>query len=135
MPIRRKDPNNRNVMGFTVASLAIANGDVVKLTSGTLTNNVSAGDQVLGLCVKTTTTADTVCLVDVLSPGDWCVADVGSGTPAAGDQKSCDMLNASSKVKSLAVGTDSSHDCLYVYNGSTTTVDCIFYKLKAVTAA
>ncbi len=135
MAFRRKNPSYRNVQPFTVASLVIPNGDLVKLTSGTLTNNVSAGDQILGICIKTTTTADTICQVDVLRPGDWVIADVGSGTPAAGDQKSCDVRNASSRVKDLAVGTDSSHDCLYVYNGSTTTVDCFFYHLKCVVVA
>lgn len=96
------------------------------------TNAVSlftAGAGLVGIALKLSPNGSTAAIpVDFFDKADWIVGDVGSGTPVAGDFKSCDTVTGGETV---AVGTDSSHDFLYLYNGSTTTVDLLPRKVEA----
>lgn len=110
---------------------AIAVGDLVK-KNGT-SNNVTAatsGAAVLGIAREEGASSSTAPIeIDVLSPGDAIRIDVDSGTPASGDFKSCDLADANG----AAVGTDSNHDLLYKYDGSTTSVLAWPKKLEIAT--
>lgn len=119
MAFRRKDPNRRNVMLIAKASgTAIAEGDLVK--SGT--NNVTAATSnapILGIALEAAGSASTSPIkVDILSPGEWIIGDVESGTPASGDWNFCDINSADGVTLS-----NTNSDFRYAYNGTTTTVD------------
>lgn len=135
MAFRRKDPNRRNVITIAKASgVTFVEGDLVKKngTSNNVTNASMSGAAVLGIVLEAAASASTSAVrVDVLSPGEWLIGDVSSGTPASGDAKSGDYASAAG----AAVGTDSNHDYFYIYNGTTTTVDLLPHKLEVTTAA
>ncbi len=123
MAYRRKDPRSRNVIKVNHPS-----GNV--LTEGCLVKRASngvalftAGADCCGIAMEARATGDTsALLVDFFQGPVTLVADVGSGTPASGDFKSCDTASGAATI---AVGTDSSHDFIYQYNGTADTVDCI----------
>lgn len=98
------------------------------LTEGCLVKRASngvalftAGADCLGISQSARATGDTTAVdIDVFTGPVLLVGDVGSGTPASGDFASCDTATGGATV---AVGTNSSHDFVYIFNGTTTTVD------------
>jgi hypothetical protein len=133
MPFRRLTGSVDKISVAKVSGTAVAEGDLVK-KNGT-SNNVTAataGAAVLGIACSAGASSSTANIdVDVLHPGDSIEGDVSSGTPASGDFKSCDIASATG----IAYGTDSSHDFLSKYNGSTTSATLWPKKLEVATAA
>jgi hypothetical protein len=133
MAYRRKT-GDRHVISIAKASgVTIASGDLVKknTTNNNVTNASISGSKLLGIALEAGASASTAAIkVDLLYPGEWIVGDVDSGTPASGDFKSCDANDADG----VAVDTDTNHDFLYMYNGTTTSVD-LLPKLLEVTSA
>ena len=110
-----------NVYTLTAkTATAIAKGDLVKIDG---TNNqvdaFTTGATCLGIALtaKAASTAGTV-KVDVLKRREIFVGDVSSGTPASGDIRACDAASASGITL-----TNSNSDFIFMYNGTTTTVD------------
>lgn len=135
MTYRRKDPRGRCVISVAkTTGSAITEGQLVKkdATNNSVTG-FTAGSAMVGIALESAASASAGPIkIDFFRNADWMAADVGSGTPASGDFKSCDTASGALTV---AVGTDSSHDFLYAYNGTTTTVDVLPHKLEANTAA
>lgn len=133
MAYRRKT-GDRHVISIAKASgVTIAAGDLVKknTTNNNVTNASISGAAILGIALEAGASSSTAAIkVDLLYPGEWIVGDVDSGTPASGDFKSCDANDADG----VAVGTDTNHDFLYMYNGTTTTVDLLPKKLESINA-
>lgn len=133
MAYQRKDPRGRCVIRVAKASGALVSGQLVK-KNGT-SNNVAAftaDGVVFGIVCEGVASADATVLVDVVQPGTWLRADVGTGTPAAGDFKSCDAQAASPSLL-VDVAATSNNDFLYMYNGTTTTVDILPKKIESIT--
>lgn len=133
MAYQRKDPRSRQVVTVAKASGALVSGQLVK-KNGT-SNNVTAftaDGVVFGICVKAAASADAYVDIDIIQPGTWLVADVGTGTPASGDLKSCDAQAASPSLLVDVSGT-TNNDFLYMYNGTTTTVDVLPKKIESIT--
>lgn len=135
MTYRRKDPGTRNVMSLAkTTGSALTEGQLVKKdgTNNSVTG-FTAGSALLGIAMQSVASASAGPIdIDVFDHAVWMQADVGSGTPASGDLKSCDTASG---ALTAAVGTDSSHDFLYKYTGSATLVDVLPHKLEANTAA
>lgn len=115
----RRATGSVNKMKVPMAAVTITNGELLK-KNGT-SNNVTeatSGAAIFAIACEDKASGQAEVEVDVLSPGDWIYIDVVSGTPASGDLKSCDLASS----LGAAIGTDSNHDLLYVYTGSTTEV-------------
>ena len=112
------------------AAVALSDGELVKKngTSNNVTEHTS-GAALYGIVCGDYASSDAMCEVDVLAPGDEIAIDVVSGTPASGDFKSCDFASS----LGAAVGTDSNHDMLYRWAGSTSEVYATPKKLEVAT--
>lgn len=130
MSYRRKSGMRRIHKIAKVSGTALAELELVK-KNGT-SNNVTAwtsGAALLGIAMEAGASSSTAAIdVDVIAPGELIEGDVGSGTPASGDFKSCDGNSTGATV-----GTDSNHDFLYMYAGSSTVVDLYPKKLEIAT--
>lgn len=127
MAYRRKT-GERNIVPFAkVSGTAIAEGDLV-MKNGTSKNVTvwTTSSAVLGVACEAGASASTSAIdVDVFLTPPVLESDVDSGTPASGDIISCD-----GDKDGLAVGTNTNHDFLYWYNGTTGTAYCVPKKLE-----
>lgn len=128
MAFRKKDPNRRNVVRIVAETAAIAEGDLVK-TDGTNNRVVkaTAGVAVLGIAKEASASGTTDAFpIDIIGPGDWLIADVGTGTPVANDWDVADLKDENE----VDVSANTTKDLRYIFNGTTTTVDCILLSLE-----
>lgn len=115
----RRASGSVNKMKVPMAAVTITKGELLK-KNGT-SNNVTeatSGAALFAIACEDKASGQSEVEVDILEPGAWIYIDVVSGTPASGDMKSCDLASS----LGAAVGTDSNHDLLYFYAGSTTEV-------------
>jgi hypothetical protein len=86
---------------------------------------------VLGIVVGTTDAAG-ITFVDVLKPGDWVDAPTSSSMTYAYLGKECDITNGTT----IAVQTDSSHDCRVVgWDGKSTSRTWVQFLMTETTKA
>lgn len=120
----------QNVRTIAVKSATtFAKGDLVKTDGNNNQVDAAASNgQVLGIALQASTSGSPAAIkVDILSPGDWIVGDVESGTPAAGDWDTCDI-----NTQDGVTLTSTNEDFIYQYNGTTTTVDLLPKFLEVV---
>lgn len=123
MAFYRKGGKENVIVVTAKTATAIAVGDLVKIDGNNnqvdaATTNISTRVGI-ALSAKAATVAGTIS-VDLLSDGEWFVGTVESGTPAAGDFDTCDLNSADGVTL-----TASNNDFVYMYNGTTDTVDLL----------
>ncbi len=115
MPFARSRGGNRGFRRYTISSVAFAIGDlaaydrsnavVVKATSST------SVEDIIGVCVEATTTADTSVLVQELEEGDEFVANTTNNSSATHNYQRMILTDAATVNNT---GTDSTNDAAVV---------------------
>lgn len=131
MPFYRKHAWQRDPRKIAVdSSSVIAKGDLVQSdeSSGDLLPGAT-NEAVLGIAEEDSASGSTAKIsVDILKPGEMCIATVEAGTPATTIDGKLFDINSQDGITLSASTND---DVRAWYNGTSDTVDVIFTTLEA----